>query len=590
MHEVILFDSDPEMRMLLRTLLERDGYRVSEAHDPMHARDTVRATRVNAILSGGQAAAEYGPLLEELRAQRPDVDVLTPAGYGAALIEGGAGRDTLSELARDALLLLCVLGEEGTRQQPAAERLVRLAELTAHKLGLARLQIEATGVAAGVVGLGPTLAAFRFGASPDSPHGGSAEDGLSRDLRASLAAVPALRSPFDLRGIVEQVEEQFDGRGRPRGLAGNQILVASRILAVAREYATQLARGADEVTATEAVRGRAGTAYDPRVVDGFFRALRDDTYLQRLEGGKRGARILVVDGDASALAVAELRLNAAGFSVSTCADGAKACEQIAADPPDCVIADTVLPKLDGISLLLKLRRAEETKHVPVIFTSSRTDAGLLNKALKLGAKDVVAKPVNFDVLIAKLRTLSAGAQAADAGAAVVGDLAEMPLADFAQVLALGRKTVKVALDSAWGRGEVYFEHGTPVAAFSTQNRGPHAFVELLGWPEGSFRLVNAEGAPERNLYHGLEALLLMGATAAQPQQEEWAQEGAAPAGPEASEDGLMFAEEAGGQNPYASSGQGSYFHNPYSTPTQTHGGSQPTFPPPPDDDNPYGPG
>lgn len=172
----------------------------------------------------------------------------------------------------------------------------------------------------------------------------------------------------------------------------------------------------------------------------------------------------------------------------------------------------------------------------------------------------------------------------------MGDLAEMPLADFAQVLALGRKTVKVALDSAWGRGEVYFEHGTPVAAFSTQNRGPHAFVELLGWPEGSFRLVNAEGAPERNLYHGLEALLLMGATAAQPQQEEWAQEGAAPAGPEASEDGLMFAEEAGGQNPYASSGQGSYFHNPYSTPTQTHGGSQPTFPPPPDDDNPYGPG
>lgn len=582
MHEVILFDSDPEVRLLLRTLLERDGYRVSEANDPLHARDAVRATRARSILSCGQAA-DFAPILAELRAQRPDLDVLVPPGYGAGLIEGGAGRDPLAELARDALLLLGVLAEEGTRQPAVAERMARLAELTAHKLGLGRLNIEATSLAAAVAAVGPCLAAFRFGASADSPHAGTADDGLSRDLRASLAAVAALRSPHDLRGILEQVEEQWDGRGRPRGLAGNQILVAARIVAVAREYATALGRGADEVAATESVRGRAGTAYDPRVVDGFFRALRDDTYVQRLEGGKRGARVMVVDGDASSLAVAELRLNAAGFRVITCADGAKAYDQIVAEPPDVVIADTVLPRLDGISLLLKLRRVEEAKNIPVIFTSSRTDAGLLNKALKLGAKDVVAKPVNFDVLVAKLRTLSAGAQVADAGAGVVGDLAEMPLTDFAQVLALGRRTVKVAIDSAHGRGEAYFEHGAPVAAFTTSNRGPQAFLELLSWPEGSFRLVNAEGAPERNIYNSLEALLLMGRIAPAPAaaSEEWSGG--------ASQEDVQFADEVA-PGPYTSSGQGSLFHNPYSTPTQTGGPyQQPTHPPAADDEaGPFG--
>jgi hypothetical protein len=99
------------------------------------------------------------------------------------------------------------------------------------------------------------------------------------------------------------------------------------------------------------------------------------------------------------------------------------------------------------------------------------------------------------------------------------------------------------------------------------------------------------------VFHGLDALLQYAAAQARAASEQqWgdAAQTAPGAGPEASEDGLRFSEEAVQQNPQASSGQGSFFHNPYSSPTQTSGQGwpqQPTFPPPPDDEaSPYGPG
>lgn len=534
MPEVILFEPDPESRMLLRTLLERDGFEVSEAENEPQARDVVRASKAQTVVMSLATQRASERFVAELARTRPDLDILTPPGWGRALLEGAALRDGVADFARDAVLLLAVLAEEGAKQPAAAEKIARLAELTAIRLGLGKLNTEATAAAATLVALGASLVAFRFGQDTSKSAGasvvtvnpsasgqvasigaeGSASGGVGKDIQAVLAAVSAVRAPYPLRAIIEAVEERWDGRGRPLGLKGERIPIAARILAVTREYAQHVAGGSDDVVAAELVRSRAGSEYDPKVVDGFFRALRDESYLDKLEGGRRGPKVLVADPDHAALAVAELRLNAAGFTVITCDDGQKAADMIASDPPEAVIMETVLPRLDGISLLLKLRREPATQAIPVIFTSARTDAALLNKALKLGAKDVIAKPVNFDVLVAKLRAL-AGAAAAKAaaapggGGAVQGDLAEMPLSDFFQVLALGRRTVKVVATSPEGQGQVFFERGAPVAAFTKTTRGMDAFASIVSWTQGSFALSSGDVAPERNLdAPGLEAMLL----------------------------------------------------------------------------------
>jgi response regulator RpfG family c-di-GMP phosphodiesterase len=549
--EVILLEPDPETRMLLRTLLERDGFEVTEADSVRQATDIVRASRAQSILMTARTRAASEQFIDHLAQTRPDLDVLSPASFGVALMDGGAQRESVAEFARDSLLLLAVLAEEATKQPAAAEKLGRLSELTALRMGLSKLTIEACSAAASLVALGPSLVAFRFGVTEEASNTmasmatGNAEGGVARDLQAALAAAAALRCPYDLRGIIEGVEERFDGRGRPNGLAGAQIPVASRVIAVAREYSLLLADGQEEVVATELVRSRAGSDYDPKVVDAFFRALRDENYLTRLESGKRGARILYVDPDAAACAVAELRLGAAGFSVSTADDGQRAFEMITAEPPDVVISETVLPRLDGISLLLKLRRDQSTQHVPLIFVSTRTDAGLLNKALKLGAKDVLAKPVNYDVLVAKLRTLASGAVAAAAqkgggpAGAVQGDLAEIPLTDFFQVLSLGRKTVKVMVVSPSGQGQIFFERGAPVAAYTPKMRGMDAFATIIGWTQGQFSLVMGEIAPERNLDANFQSMLFQLSASPAGSGGHGSQHGEALQGP-----GMMYAPPA----------------------------------------------
>ncbi|MEZ6184406.1 MAG: response regulator [Planctomycetota bacterium] len=507
--EIILLDLNPETRMLLSSLLEREGYRVIEVLDPTQAWDVIRASRARTLLTTPEAASMFGDFVDQLREVRPDMEVLSPPSYATALLDGAYDPFGVSEFARDALLLLTVIAEEGSRHPARGEQLVRLSELTAFKLAMARSQVERTAAVAALAALGPVLATFRFSKALGNQEQG-AEGGLGRDVRGALAAAATLRCPYNLKGALVALDEHFDGRGRPHGLSKAQIPLAARVVSVTRDFCRELERSEDTAKATDAVRSRAGSVFDPKVVDAFLLALRDDRYVQRLEQVQGGARIAVVDGDAASLAVAELQLGAAGFRVTTYDDGLKASEALVVTPPDVVLSETVLPRMDGISLLLKLRRNPRTKHVPVIFTSARTDSVLLNKALKLGAKDLVSKPVNFDVLVAKLRGLAANKQRQKAqkdGGGVRGDLGEMPLRDFLLALSRARKTAKVEVEGADGKGEIFLEHGQPVAAFADDCEGVAAVSKLLGFEEGSFALYPTAAPSLHNLSQSLDALL-----------------------------------------------------------------------------------
>lgn len=495
----IVLESDSSQRMLLKALLEGGGYQVEEAGDLQRAQDLVRASKASLVLARGE---EFSQLTGELRRLRPDLEVLETLSYANALMEGALGRDRVATFARDSLRLLVNLVEAHLGKPAEVDALTRVVELSAHRLRWGRHETETAAAVATLAALGPHLASFRFGV--EAPKG--AEGGLSRVLHASLAAAAQLRSPYPLAEALSALEERFDGRGRPRGLAGGQIPLAARLVAIALGY-VELRRERDESAAAEALRERAGSHYDPFMLDAFFLALRDERYVERMSGGAGGARVLVARADAGAQAIAELRLSAAGFSVEVCSDGSQAFEKITSEPhPAAVIADTTLPKLDGISLLLKLRRHPTAKNVPLLFVATKSDPGLIKKALALGAKDVLSEPLNFDVLNAKLQNLTAGA--VSSGDAVTGNLSEMPLSDFFQVLALGRKTARIEVAGPGVQGEVFFDQGLPVAALTADKSGVSAFCAIVLLKEGTFKLYPSQSPEERNLDQNLEALLL----------------------------------------------------------------------------------
>jgi CheY-like chemotaxis protein/predicted Ser/Thr protein kinase len=112
-------------------------------------------------------------------------------------------------------------------------------------------------------------------------------------------------------------------------------------------------------------------------------------------------RILVADDDENLRELLERTLKTQGYEVATASDGQEALEMAIQDPPDLVLTDIDMPRLDGVSLLKALKSTEETRHVPVIVVSSQSDLHLVANIIELGAEEHVVKP--FQPLLLRAR-------------------------------------------------------------------------------------------------------------------------------------------------------------------------------------------
>lgn len=95
------------------------------------------------------------------------------------------------------------------------------------------------------------------------------------------------------------------------------------------------------------------------------------------------------------------------YYVHTYADGQKALEGIVDQVPDLVVSDVVMPKMDGIELLKRLKASTTTSHIPVILLTTRTDHQARLEGLEQGADAYVDKPFNFEELETRIASLIA---------------------------------------------------------------------------------------------------------------------------------------------------------------------------------------
>lgn len=116
-------------------------------------------------------------------------------------------------------------------------------------------------------------------------------------------------------------------------------------------------------------------------------------------------RILVVEDDPSLGELLAYNLEAEGYVVDRAERGEEAELKLKESPPDLVVLDWMLPGISGIEICRRLRAREETKSLPVIMLTARSEEAERIRGLSVGADDYVVKPFSVPELLARVRAL-----------------------------------------------------------------------------------------------------------------------------------------------------------------------------------------
>jgi two-component system response regulator HydG len=223
---------------------------------------------------------------------------------------------------------------------------------------------------------------------------------------------------------------------------------------------------------------------------------------------KKKARILIVEDEASARKALESLLVSEGYAVDAVEDGVAALERVVETPPDLVITDLQMPRMDGMELLERLR--QQDRSLPVLVVTSMQDLQSAVAAMRAGAEDYLAKPVDVDALLVvieralqrrdvrveneNLRRQIRERDAEGLQGLIGSGPAMQKVYRVAKQVASSRATVLVTGESGTGKGEL----ARAIHSLSTRSSKPFVSLhcaalaetllesELFGHEKGSF--------------------------------------------------------------------------------------------------------
>ncbi|MCE9615242.1 MAG: response regulator transcription factor [Lentisphaerae bacterium] len=181
--------------------------------------------------------------------------------------------------------------------------------------------------------------------------------------------------------------------------------------------------------------------------------------------------ILVVEDDEDILELITYNLRREGYTVTTAETGEDGLEKARVRPPQLVLLDLMLPKMDGLEVCRRLKEDEKTRAVPIIMVSAKGEESDVVSGLELGAEDYVSKPFRPRELVARVRAALRRGRVDEPGAA-----AERLDVD-GMVIDPGRRTVSLG--------------GKAVELTYTEFQVLHVLARRPGWVFTRYQIVDA---------------------------------------------------------------------------------------------------
>ena len=116
-------------------------------------------------------------------------------------------------------------------------------------------------------------------------------------------------------------------------------------------------------------------------------------------------KILLVDDSSTILMMEKFILRNDPYILITASNGEEAVRKAAAEKPDLILLDVVMPRMSGFEACRLIRDNPELKHIPIIMVTTRGEAANVETGWVVGCTDYVTKPINAVELLAKVRSL-----------------------------------------------------------------------------------------------------------------------------------------------------------------------------------------
>ena len=190
--------------------------------------------------------------------------------------------------------------------------------------------------------------------------------------------------------------------------------------------------------------------------------------------------ILVIEDEAAQREMLSYNLNAAGFRVTTADNGEAGLLALSEDPPDVIVLDWMMPHVSGIEVCRRIKSRPETRAIPIIMLSAKSEEVDMVRGLETGADDYVVKPYSVAELMARVRAQLRRVRPATVGQTLTyddialdaetyrvtraGDELKLGPTEFRLLAAFMEKPGRVwsrdmLLDRVWGR-DVYVDTRT----------------------------------------------------------------------------------------------------------------------------------
>ena len=117
------------------------------------------------------------------------------------------------------------------------------------------------------------------------------------------------------------------------------------------------------------------------------------------------ARILVVDDVPDNVEILRMRLTSLGYEVIAASDGEEALEVVARELPDLVLLDIMMPKIDGLEVVRRMKADASLSFIPVILVTAKATPKDVVAGLEAGGDDYLTKPIDHGALIARVRAM-----------------------------------------------------------------------------------------------------------------------------------------------------------------------------------------